>query len=201
MAYADDDVIVHSRWLERLVAAFDQPELGSVMGLVLPAELATEAQRHFETYWSFGRGYLRRDYDAASFATYTDCVFPAWTVGAGASMAFRREIFDRVGFFDERLDAGQAGCSGDSELWYRLLANGYSCRYEPRSVAFHFHRRTLEALSSQIFYYMRGHAAALLVQHELYRHRLQPNAGILANAGPVWSPSTRAVPPQEKTQR
>ena len=113
VAFADDDVIVHSRWLERLVAAFDQPELGSVMGLVLPAELATEAQRHFETYWSFGRGYFRRDFDAASFATYTDCVFPAWTVGAGASMAFRREIFDRVGFFDERLDAGQAGCSGD----------------------------------------------------------------------------------------
>ncbi len=166
VAYTDDDVIVHPRWLERLVAAFDRPDLGSVMGLVLPAELATEAQRHFEEFWSFGRGYLRRDFDAASFAAWTNRVFPAWEVGAGASMAFRREVFDRVGFFDERLDAGQAGCSGDSEFWYRLLASGHPCRYEPRSVAFHFHRRTMDALSNQIFYYMRGHTAALLVQHE-----------------------------------
>jgi GT2 family glycosyltransferase len=166
VAYTDDDVLLHRRWLERLVAAFDHPQIAAVTGLVLPAELATEAQRHFETYWSFGQGYQRQDFDAASFAAYSNGVFPAWKVGAGASMAFRREIFDRVGFFDERLDVGQAGCSGDSEFWYRLLAKGYSCRYEPASVAFHFHRRTIDDLSSQIFHYMRGHAAALLVQHE-----------------------------------
>lgn len=173
VAYTDDDVLLQRRWLERLVAAFDHPKLAAVTGLVLPAELATEAQRHFETYWSFGQGYHRRDFDAARFADHAGGVFPAWDVGAGASMAFRREIFDRVGFFDERLDVGQAGCSGDSEFWYRLLAKGYSCRYEPSSVAFHFHRRTMEDLSSQIFHYMRGHAAALLVQHE--------RTGIVAN--------------------
>lgn len=166
VAYADDDVLLHRRWLERLVAAFDHPELAAVTGLVLPAELATEAQRHFETYWSFGQGYRRQNFDAVRFAAHADRVFPAWDVGAGASMAFRREIFDRVGLFDERLDVGQAGCSGDSEFWYRLLAKGYSCRYEPSSVAFHFHRRTMAGLSSQIFHYMRGHTAALLVQHE-----------------------------------
>lgn len=173
VAYTDDDVLLQRRWLERLVAAFDHPELAAVTGLVLPAELATEAQRHFETYWSFGRGYHRRNFDAARFAAHANGVFPAWDIGAGASMAFRREVFDRVGFFDERLDVGQAGCSGDSEFWYRLLAKGYSCRYEPSSVAFHFHRRTMEDLSNQIFHYMRGHAAALLVQHE--------RTGIVAN--------------------
>jgi GT2 family glycosyltransferase len=166
VAYTDDDVLLHARWLERLVAAFDDLQIAAVTGLVLPAELATEAQRHFETYWSFGQGYHRQDFDAARFSAHSNGVFPAWKVGAGASMAFRREIFDRVGFFDERLDVGQAGCSGDSEVWYRLLAKGYCCRYEPSSVAFHFHRRTMEGLSSQIFHYMRGHAAALLVQHE-----------------------------------
>ncbi len=166
VAYTDDDVLLHPRWLERLVGAFDHPQIQAVTGLVLPAELATEAQLHFETYWSFGKGYHRQDFDTARFAAHAHWVFPAWEVGAGASMAFRREIFDRVGFFDERLDVGQAGCSGDSEFWYRLLAEGYSCRYEPSSVAFHFHRRTMECLSSQIFHYMRGHAAALLVQHE-----------------------------------
>lgn len=173
VAYTDDDVLLHPTWLERLVAAFDAPDIAAVTGLVLPAELATDAQRHFETYWSFGRGYLRQDFDAAAFAAHRDGVFPAWEIGAGASMAFRREVFQRVGFFDERLDVGQAGCSGDSEFWYRVLAAGLTCRYEPRAVAFHFHRRTLDGLASQIHHYMRGHAAALLVQGE--------RTGIVAN--------------------
>lgn len=166
VAYTDDDVLLHPTWLERLVSAFDAPQIAAVAGLVLPAELATEAQRHFETHWSFGRGFRRQDFDAARFAAYRHGVFPAWEVGAGASMAFRREAFGRIGYFDERLDVGQAGCSGDSELWYRALSHGLTCRYEPRSVAFHFHRRTMDGLARQIHGYMRGHAAALLVQCE-----------------------------------
>src|SRR6266702_8057572 len=166
VAYTDDDVLLHPQWLERLVTAFDTPQIGAVTGLVLPAELATEAQRHFETYWGFGKGYELQDFDTAHFKSHRDGVFPAWDIGAGASMAFRREVFETVGYFDERLDVGQAGCSGDSEFWYRLLANGHTCRYFPGSVAFHFHRKTIEGLASQIYYYMRGHVAALLVQYE-----------------------------------
>lgn len=167
IAYTDDDVLLHPRWLEHLVAAFDAPQIGAVTGLVLPAELETQAQRQFESFWSFGQGYDRIDHRAADFAlTAKEQVFPAWKVGAGASMAFRRDVFDKVGFFDERLDVGQAGCSGDSEFWYRLLAKGIDCRYEPTAVAFHFHRRAMDGLSFQIYSYMRGHAAALMVQNE-----------------------------------
>ena len=164
VAYTDDDVLLHPHWLENLVSAFDAPQIGAVTGLVLPAELATEAQRQFETYWGFGKGYRQQDFDSLRFKSHR--LFPAWDVGAGASMAFRREVFQSVGLFDERLDVGQAGCSGDSEYWYRLLANGHTCRYAPKSVAFHFHRRTMKGLASQIYHYMRGHAAALLVQYE-----------------------------------
>lgn len=166
IAYTDDDVLLHPQWLEQLITAFDRPSIGAVTGLVLPAEIATEAQRYFETFWSFGQGYRPQFFRAADFAASKHDVFPAWKIGAGASMAFRREVFDRAGLFDERLDVGQAGCSGDSEYWYRLLANGYDCLYQPTSVAFHFHRRTMDGLAKQIYFYMRGHSAALLVQHE-----------------------------------
>ncbi len=164
--YTDDDVVLHPRWLERLILAFDAPEIMAVTGLVLPAELVTESQFHFEVFWGFGRGYSRKDFDKALFDTYRDKPFPAWEVGAGASMAFRREIFEKIGFFDERLDVGQAGCSGDFEFWYRVLAHGYTCRYEPGAVAYHYHRKTMKGLSDQIYHYMRGHSAALLVQNE-----------------------------------
>ena len=81
-------------------------------------------------------------------------------------MAFRRAIFDRVGLFDERLDVGQAGCSGDSEFWHRVLTDGWQCRYEPGAVVFHYHRRDMAGLRKQIFFYMRGHVVALLVQFQ-----------------------------------
>ena len=122
VAYADDDVVLQPRWLERLVRAFDRPEIAAVTGLVLPMELETEAQRHFETYWGFGRGYRPIDFGAAFFAADRKTGCPSWKIGAGASMAFRREIFGMLGFFDERLDVGAAGCSGDSEYWHRVLS-------------------------------------------------------------------------------
>lgn len=169
--YTDDDTELHECWVENTVAAFDAPEIMAVTGLVLPAKLKTEAQWIFETEWSFGRGYDPIDYGRSFFEQTRRDGCPAWIIGAGANMAFRRVVFDQIGFFDERLDVGQAGCSGDSEFWYRVLAAGYVCRYEPRAVMFHHHRLEMAGLASQIYYYMRGHTAALMVQYQRTRER------------------------------
>jgi ubiquinone/menaquinone biosynthesis C-methylase UbiE len=95
---------------------------------------------------------------------------PTWRLGAGANMSFRREAFERVGFFDERLGAGTSGCSEDSEMWYRLLAEGHICRYEPAAVVFHSHRSDWKELRDQTYNYMRGHVAALFFQFDRYGH-------------------------------
>jgi GT2 family glycosyltransferase len=91
---------------------------------------------------------------------------PVWRIGAGANMAFRREALRMVGGFDERLGAGRAGCSEDSELWYRMLRAGLTCFYEPRAVTFHRHRGEIDGLRRQMRAYTRGHAVALLAQFE-----------------------------------
>lgn len=170
IVFTDDDVLLDPTWLERMTAAFDAPEIGSVTGLVLPAELAAESQFLFERYWSFNRGYARRDVTRAVFEGYTGRhMFPPWSLGAGASMAFRRAIFADAGYFDERLDAGQSGCSGDSEYWYRVLHHGWTCRYEPSAVAYHYHRRDMPGLVHQIRQYMSGHVSSVLVQYERTR--------------------------------
>jgi glycosyltransferase involved in cell wall biosynthesis len=166
VAYTDDDVVLHPGWLHHIVSAFDHDDIWAVTGLVLPAELATEAQCIFERHWSFGRGFARQDFGPAFYEATRRRGCPAWEIGAGANMAIRRRVFDIVGLFDERLDVGAAGCSGDSEMWYRILHRGGTCRYEPTAVVSHYHRRTYDALSKQIYAYMSGHAAALLVQYE-----------------------------------
>lgn len=166
VAYTDDDVRLHPHWLERLVTAFARPDIAAVTGLVLPAEVDTAAQDFFERHWGFGRGYKPNEFAAPFFRQDRWSGCPVWRIGAGANMAFRRAVFDDVGLFDERLDVGAAGCSGDSEYWHRLLSHGCTVRYEPAAVVFHYHRRDDLGLSRQIFFYMRGHAAALLVQFE-----------------------------------
>ncbi len=95
---------------------------------------------------------------------------PVWRIGAGANMAFRREVFRRVGLFDTRLGAGASGCSEDSEMWYRILAARMAIGYEPRAVVWHRHRIDSTAFRKQMVQYMRGHVVALLVQFEKYRH-------------------------------
>ena len=170
LAYIDDDVIVHPDWSLHLPQAFQDPQVMAVTGLVIAGALDTEAQRIFEKYWSFNRGYRTFLYDSQYFDRYRCLGVPAWRIGAGANMAFRRQVFDLVGYFDERLDVGAAGCSGDSEFWYRILAEKWTCRYEPTVVAFHWHRQEMSGFQKQIFNYMRGHVTELLIRFEKYHH-------------------------------
>jgi GT2 family glycosyltransferase len=171
VAYTDDDVEVPRDWLGRLIACFAEPDVVAATGLVVPAELDTDAQRVFEEHLGgLDRGYVPRRFDATWFARHRRGGAPVWHVGAGANMAFRRAALEATGGFDERLDAGAAGCSGDSELWYRLLAAGGVCTYTPAAVVYHHHRRTVAELRRQVHDYMRGHVAALLVQFERHRH-------------------------------
>lgn len=170
VAFTDDDVKIHPQWLSRLRQNFQEPTVMAVTGLILPAELETESQLIFEKYWSFNRGYQQIDFERNYFERLKPFGVPVWNIGAGANMAFRREAFKLVGYFDERLDVGAAGCSGDSEIWYRILAEGGTCRYDPTAVVHHYHRRNLNSLKKQMYCYMRGHVTALLIQFEKYQH-------------------------------
>jgi GT2 family glycosyltransferase len=164
VAFTDDDSVAHPRWLLSLVAGLAEG-VGCVTGLVLPRELETHAQIAFEfVLGGFSAGFMPLVFGQDFFTRTRPFGVPVWRIGAGASMAFRREVFAAVGTFDERLGAGASGCSEDSELWYRLLAAGWECRYEPSAVVFHRHRSSWDGLERQIVAYMRGHVAALLVQ-------------------------------------
>jgi len=173
VAFTDDDTRAHPNWTAELVDAFERhPEATAVTGLVLPAALDTEAERFFQfDMGGFGSRHVPVRFDARFFAANLALAPQVWRIGAGANMAFRRAVFGRVGGFDERLGAGAAGCSEDSELWYRILAGDGVCLYEPRAVVDHHHRADWRSLRTQMRAYMRGHVAALLIQHARFGHR------------------------------
>jgi GT2 family glycosyltransferase len=170
LAFTDDDVEVHPEWVSRLARSFEDEKALALTGLVLPAELRTESQWLFESeFGGFSQGYRQLVFDTEFQRRTKRYGVPVWRIGAGANMAFRREAFREVGLFHELLGAGAAGCSEDSDLWYRLLRRGWTCRYDPAVVVFHRHRADLGALHRQMHAYMKGHVATLLLQAEQHR--------------------------------
>lgn len=153
VAFTDDDAVVDPSWVRAIASAFQSdPSVAAVTGLVLPAELDTDAQVLFERYRSFGRGFQRRRVaagrgDAPLAARYG----LAGDYGTGANMAFRRELFDLIGPFDPALDVGTpARGGGDLEMFFRVLKEGHALLYEPNAIVRHRHRRTLPELHRQI---------------------------------------------------
>lgn len=162
----DDDVRPEPGWIEPLLRRFDAPDVGVVTGLVLPAELDTDAQIGFEHDLGFGgMGLIPLVFDSAFLR---DCPGspPLWEIGAGANMAIRREVALKVGGFDPRVGPGVAGGAGDdTEFWQSVLLNGFSIRYEPLSVVRHKHRDTLADLKRQAHGYGKGHIIGLFVSY------------------------------------
>lgn len=150
--YTDDDVVVSPTWADELLRCFDDPLVGVATGLVLPAVLDSPYQRTFEEHAGFSRGMHRRELDGARQQPTK-----AGALGAGASMAFRRSLMRALGGFPEALDAGMpTKTGGDTYGIYRVLRAGYAGVYQPRALAFHWHRDGPDELVKTLTGYSTG---------------------------------------------
>jgi len=162
LAYTDDDVVVDPDWVQTLATAFaEDPDIAVVTGLVVPAELETPAQIHFERYGGFGCGFDRRRYSWAG-ETRPSYRGQALECGTGANMAFRRDVLDRIGPFDPALDVGTVTTGGgDVEMFFRVLKEGFTLVYQPSAIVRHRHRRDPDRLRAQIESWGTGTMAVL----------------------------------------
>lgn len=171
----DDDVVMETDWLEKLLTPFVDDEVMIVTGNVLPREMETEAQRRFEEYGGLGRGFVRRRYDADWFGAFRYTAVPTWELGATANAAFRALIFDhpQIGLLDEVICTGSpTGIGEDTLLFYQVLKAGYAVVYEPAAFVWHNHRKSDAALRRQLHNYSKGHVAynlATLVRYGDWR--------------------------------
>jgi GT2 family glycosyltransferase len=152
IAFNDDDAVPDPGWLPALLRNFTDPDILCVTGLTMPLELETESQEWFERYSPFARGFNRVLHYGTRQAALT-----AGHVGAGANMALRRSVLQKVGPFDEALDAGTLTKSGgDTEMFARILLRGYHIVYDPSALSWHRHRRTWEELRYAAYGYGVG---------------------------------------------
>jgi glycosyltransferase involved in cell wall biosynthesis len=128
VAFTDDDVEAAPDWAETIVSSLDSyPEIDGVGGRVLPAWESPCPPWLTREHWAplalQDHGDERRTFSREA---------PLGLVGA--NIAFRREVFDRIGRFSpavQRVKDG-VGSTEDHELLARLYTAGGRMLYQPR---------------------------------------------------------------------
>jgi GT2 family glycosyltransferase len=171
IAYVDDDCLVSPGWLSALRRAFDDESVDLVTGRVVPHSLTQPSERAFQQAFPWDRGVRPQRFDATTSAEW----FPASAhhLGTGCNMAFRREVLEALGGFDEALDMGTLiGGGGDMDVFERALDAGKVAAYEPEALVRHRHRGTMRDLRWQVWGYGVSQGATM-AKGVLRRRRLR----------------------------
>ena len=162
IAWIDDDEIADVNWVRRLKEGMLHSSAPSaVCGLMLPAELETEAQVRFEQYGGFNKGRgVEPEVLYQGPLSVSEPLYPLPGFGAGGNMAFRVESLLRIGGFDCYLGAGTRTHGGEETVaLVTLLRTGKTVLHWPSALTWHFHRRDMEALEAQMFGFSAGLSA------------------------------------------
>ena len=125
IAYLDDDSEAQSGWLSSIASFFDQhPQVYSVGGKIVPYFL-TDIPDWYSKYF-FG---LVGNFDLGNQTKQlTGEKYPC-----GANMAFRKKVFDEIGYFNALLGRSGTGllATEEKDIYKRVLAAGHEVYYLP----------------------------------------------------------------------
>jgi glycosyltransferase involved in cell wall biosynthesis len=122
----DDDVVVHPQWLIKHVESHSVTSFDAMQGRVLP-----------------GVDLNGRPADPNKLREYN---IPIVDYGEdvceirgllATNVSFKREVFEKVGFYDARLGVGASGFGEDTEFSMRIRKAGFKIGYTPHAVVYH----------------------------------------------------------------
>ena len=127
LGFVDDDVELTPAWLNAIREFFPKHPYDAMQGAILVPP-AFQEDKKFLGVWN--------RYRTIPYINYGSKVMQIYTL-TGPNMVIKREVFDRVGLFDERLGPGRSGMSEDVEFAQRMLGAGKRIGYEPRAAVYH----------------------------------------------------------------
>ena len=134
----DDLEVISEDWIEALVEQASRPEIGIVGGkLFFPDHSIQHAGISIGLNGSAGHVFMGQPAGPEEYAHYASVVRNYGAV-TGALMAYRKDVFDSLGGFDEffRVDYN------DIDFCLRCIEKGYRVVYTPYAKLFHFHNST-----------------------------------------------------------
>jgi len=162
VAFTDDDVRVDPLWVDAILRGFRRrADIACVTGLVASSSLERPAEQYFDARVGWSSSCEQRLFEPTASARDSQLhPYAAGTFGTGANIAFRREMVEAIGGFDESLGAGSPTCGGeDLDIFVRLLRAGRALTYEPAALVWHDHRVDEEGLQKQMYCYGKGLSA------------------------------------------
>jgi glucosyl-dolichyl phosphate glucuronosyltransferase len=158
LAFLDDDVVVDHGWLKALEAFFADSKYQAGqgrIGLSSPEADDPEIQRLLQRYRTIPHLDYNQDIDTVHSLN-------------GANCFVRRELFNRIGGFDERLGPGGSGTSEDVDLARRLISSGARIGYARDCLVYHHVDR--DRLTDEYFEqnHRRQGASRLLIKNRSY---------------------------------
>ena len=140
LAFLDDDVVVDSSWLEEIENFFQSNRAHCVGQGRIRTGLGDAPDPEI-------RRLLQR-YRTIPELEFSNDIGDLHSLN-GANIAIRRTVFDRVGYFDERLGPGASGTSEDVELAQRIRKADMKIAYMHRAIV--YHRVDRERLTEKYF--------------------------------------------------
>ena len=128
VAFIDDDAVAHPKWLEELVAAFDNAEVGAAGGLVY---------RMNGLEIEFRNGVLDRlgsvRWDEPQPGVHWDWEEGYINTVSGNNCMFRRSALEEIGGFDEEIEYYH----DEADVVMRLQATGFRTVHRPDAIVYH----------------------------------------------------------------
>lgn len=172
IAFTDDDVRVAPDWVARIAAVFrERPDIAYVGGKVLPRWSTPPPRWLVNHHWSPLALIDYADEYIESSASRPVCF-------VGANLAFRRDVFDRVGLFNPDLGRvkDSIGSTEDHDLQLRLWRAGLKGLYQPDLIV------TAEVSPDRLTkrYHRRWHRG-----HGRYCAMMQVHENMIGGNGPI----------------
>jgi GT2 family glycosyltransferase len=179
LAFTDDDCIADSGWLMALIAGFDSDEVSGVAGEIDPFAPQTAAERYAQAYYPSHQ----------SVVLALDEPF-----AITANVAFRRDVFARIGGFDPAFVTAE-----DVDFGWRFFAAGLKMAYAPAATVAHRTRPN----AWQLFRQQAGYGYGRAILRERYGLRrgyaLPRNRDIREAANRVLKPGFRPLNADART--
>lgn len=134
VAFTDDDCVVDSRWLEHIVAAFEDPAVAISGGPDLTYLEKT-------TPVGLAAGHIHYFIRRLATRTGADAVI-------GCNSAYRKAAVLEAGGFEDGLPGAE-----DTPLHSRILGLGYAIRPHPQAIVYHKRRTRFGALVKRFWLY------------------------------------------------
>jgi GT2 family glycosyltransferase len=122
----DDDVSVDRLCLLKHVEAHEGTEFAALQGRILPGKDPEGRPADFDRLCEYN----------IPLVDYGDQIIEIRGL-TGTNISFKRQVFERVGFFDVRLGPGASGFSEDTEYSRRIRKAGFKIGYTPYAVSYH----------------------------------------------------------------